>query len=120
MPEPSGGSTATPTAVRELRFPSRPAEAPRRVENLPYIYLGPLFKGRDVTLAELKQRLQNGGCQAIHGLGGVGKTRLAIEYAWRYAGDYTALLFASARSAFDLRMNLAGFCDPLVLDLPER
>jgi hypothetical protein len=53
-------------------------------------------------------------------LGGVGKTRLAIEHAWRQAGDYTALLFASARSAADLRTNLAGFCDPLVLDLPEQ
>jgi tetratricopeptide (TPR) repeat protein len=106
--------------VRELRFPARNAEAPRRVSNLPYNSLGPLFKGRDAALPELKQRLQSGSCQAIHGLGGVGKTRLAIEYAWRHAGNYTALLFASARSAVDLRTNLAGFCDPLVLNLPEQ
>jgi hypothetical protein len=53
-------------------------------------------------------------------LGGVGKTRLALEYAWRQAGDYTALFFASARSAVDLRTHLASFCDPLVLDLPEQ
>jgi hypothetical protein len=29
-------------------------------------------------------------------------------------------LFASASSAVDLRTHLAGFCDPLVLDLPEQ
>jgi hypothetical protein len=106
--------------VRELRLPARRAEAPRRVTNLPYTSLGPLFKGRDAALAQLRQRLASGPCQAIHGLGGVGKTRLAIEHAWRQAGDYTALLFASARSAADLRTNLAGFCDPLVLNLPEQ
>jgi hypothetical protein len=53
-------------------------------------------------------------------LGGVGKTRLAIEYAWRHAGDYTALLYASAPSAVDLRTNLAAFCEPVVLDLPKQ
>jgi hypothetical protein len=59
-----------------------PPGAPgRRAANLPYASLGPLFKGRDAALAELKQRLQSGVRQAIHGLGGVGKTRLAIEYA---------------------------------------
>src|SRR5271166_5891538 len=92
--------------IRELRFPDRSAEAPRRVVNLPYNSLGPLFKGRDAALVELGQRLIAGegravgltARQAIHGLGGVGKTRLAIEYAWRHAGDYTALLFISARS----------------------
>src|SRR6516225_2129146 len=37
--------------VRELRFPERSAEAPRRVSNLPYNSLGPLFNGRDAVLA---------------------------------------------------------------------
>ena len=97
--------------IRELRFPARDAKAPRRVINLPYNSLGPLFKGRDVALAELRQRLMAGGgravgltaSQAIHGLGGVGKTRLAIEYAWRQASDYEYALFVSARSPADLR-----------------
>ena len=105
--------------IRELRLPTRSAAGPRRVMNLPDS-IGLLFKGRDSALADLRQRLRGGACQAIHGLGGVGKTRLAIEYAWRHAGDYAALLFASARSWVDLRTHLAGFCDPLVLNLPER
>jgi hypothetical protein len=88
------------------------------VLNLPYNSLGPLFKGRDAALVDLRRRLRSGLCQAIHGLGGVGKTRLAIEYAWRHASDYTALLFVSTRSPVDLRVNLAGLCNPLVLNLP--
>jgi pimeloyl-ACP methyl ester carboxylesterase len=43
--------------------------------------------------------------KAVHGLGGVGKTRLAVEYAWRHAADYTALLFVGAGSPADLRRN---------------
>ncbi|MFL6233993.1 MAG: tetratricopeptide repeat protein, partial [Thermoanaerobaculia bacterium] len=58
--------------------------------------------------------------KAVHGLGGVGKTRLAVEYAWRYAADYTALLFVGAGSPADLRRNLAALCDRNVLDLPEQ
>ena len=81
--------------VRELELPARNAEAPPRVVNLPYNSLGPLFKGRDAALADLRRRLRSGPCQAIHGLGGVGKTRLAIEYAWRHASNYTALLFVN-------------------------
>ena len=104
--------------VRELELPAR--RASRRVANLPYLSLGPLFKGRDAALADLRRRLRSGPCQAIHGLGGVGKTRLVIEYAWRHAVDYTALLFVSARTPIDLRANLAELCNPLVLNLPER
>jgi hypothetical protein len=54
-------------------------------------------------------------------LAGVGKTRLAIEYAWRQAGDYeNAMLFVSARSLADFRSNLAALCNAEVLNLPER
>ena len=44
----------------------------------------------------------------MHGLGGVGKTRAAIEYAWRHVDDYSALLFVSAPSVAELRANLAN------------
>ena len=59
--------------------------------------------------------------QAIHGLGGVGKTRLAIECAWRHASGYeNALFFVSAGSPADFRSNLAALCNAEILNLPER
>ncbi|MGH8585350.1 MAG: tetratricopeptide repeat protein, partial [Gammaproteobacteria bacterium] len=49
----------------------------------------------------------------------MGKTRLAVEYAWRHDADYSALLFVVADSPENLRRNLAALVRPLVLDLPE-
>lgn len=60
-----------------------------KTTNLPYTSLGTLFKGRDEFLAELRQHLTAEGPvvikgkRTIHGMGGVGKTRAAIEYAWK-------------------------------------
>ena len=58
--------------------------------------------------------------KAVHGLGGVGKTRLAVEYAWCHAAEYSALLFVGAESPADLRRNLAALCERNVLDLSEQ
>ncbi len=52
----------------------------------------------------------------LNGLGGVGKTRLVVEYAWQHVDDYTALLFVVADSAEALQHNLAALCRPLVLE----
>ena len=45
---------------------------------------------------------------AVHGLGGIGKRRAAVEYALRHGDDYTALLFVSAPTPAELRANLAN------------
>src|SRR5437868_2949584 len=57
--------------------------------------------------------------QAISGLGGIGKTRLALEYAWSHESEFTALLFVSAYSPVELETSLARLSGPDVLALSE-
>ena len=96
-----------------------------RPSNLPYTSLGTLFKGRDAFLTALHERLIGHGNtlfkgHAIHGLGGVGKTRAALEYAWRYQSHYTARLFVSADSPETLDTMLAALCQTDILNLPAK
>ena len=99
----------------------------KRVINLPYPSLNELFKGREQMLADLHTRLSSAPAnaasaivgKALHGLGGVGKTRLAVEYAWRHLDDYAALLLVDADDPETLQRNLAALCAPALLDLPE-
>ncbi len=99
-----------------------PARQPR---NLPFASLGSLFVGREAALDDLRAALTADkgvavAGRALHGLGGVGKTRLAIEYAWRHAHDHSALLFVRAEDAAALSANLAALAGAEVLDLPEK
>ena len=32
----------------------------------------------------------------VHGLSGVGKTQIAVEYAWKHLGDYDAVLWVES------------------------
>ncbi len=95
---------------------------------LPYLSMGTLFKGRESFLDQIRASLQrgvNGSAtaitgKAVHGLGGVGKTRLAVEYAWQSVDEFSAVLFLPADSPESLRQNLAQLTGPLVLNLPEQ
>jgi tetratricopeptide (TPR) repeat protein len=90
--------------------------------NLPFASLGGLFAGRDEDLAELHTALlgAKGAPVALCGLGGLGKTRLAIEYAWSREAVYSALLFVSASDGAALNAGLAGLTAFEILDLPEK
>jgi tetratricopeptide (TPR) repeat protein len=56
----------------------------------------PHFTGRDGELAELAQGLARAGTVTVHGMGGVGKTALAAEYAYVHRTEYDVAWWVAA------------------------
>ena len=88
----------TERSLRELAA-NRPGPRERmlRVWNIPARNSG--FTGRDGLLAAVRERLVTGDTavvQAFQGMGGVGKTQLAIEYAHRFADGYDLAWWVNA------------------------
>jgi TIR domain/Tetratricopeptide repeat len=70
------------------------------------------FTGRDAMLVQLRDGLQGSGrsvVHALHGAGGVGKSQLATEYAWRFANDYEAVWWINAEQAERIAEQYAAF-----------
>ena len=87
------------------------------------------FTGRDSLLVAVRERLLSGDravVQALHGMGGVGKTQLAAEYAHRFAGDYDIIWWINAdqpgliaESAAILHARVPGLNDANISQLAE-
>lgn len=81
------------------------------------------FTGRTELLRQLREMLLNPSRSAVlvpralYGLGGVGKSQLAIEYAYRYSYDYDLIWWIPAEEPTDVRRSLVQLATEL--KLPE-
>jgi tetratricopeptide (TPR) repeat protein len=84
----------------------------------------PYFTGRDEILEALHTQLRRNQAialtqpSALCGLGGVGKTQIALEYAYRHALDYSAVFWIGADTVESIISSLLHVAS--VLRLPER
>ena len=115
---------ACPTLTLKSSAPSTAPAIPQpRPCHLPYSTLGELFIGRETFLADLHARFlaarQAGRWpnQAVWGLGGLGKTQLAVEYALQHRDEYTAVLLVNGDTPESLRSGLAQVAGVLVSGL---
>jgi hypothetical protein len=97
------------------------APYPVPVHNLPLPSAN--FVGRQDELEELARRLAESGRtaitqprRAITGLGGIGKTQLALRYAYTHLADYDLIRWLRAEEPASLATGYTGLAAPLGLD----
>ncbi|MCP4675924.1 MAG: tetratricopeptide repeat protein [Deltaproteobacteria bacterium] len=105
--------------------------SPSRAYNLPPFPRNQDFVGREAELEALYDQLAPGRQDAkgrpvvltqpkkssVTGLGGMGKTQLALEYAYRHLTDYRGILWVDAEGE-DITAGMAKLGETLGLDLP--
>ena len=102
--------------------PGKPEDEPAWL--VPY-GRNPYFTGREEVLTTLHQQLHEGRTaaisqtQAISGLGGIGKTQTAVEYAYRYCDDYRHVFWIRADTQLELTNSYVAIAQALNLPLKD-
>ncbi len=97
------------TGTRVSTFPA--------IWNIPYPR-NAVFTGRNELLERLAIGFKTGQVQAISGLGGTGKTQIAIEYAYRHGQEYECIFWLRAATHDQWMSDVIVIAD--LIQLPER
>jgi cellulose biosynthesis protein BcsQ len=103
-----------------------PGDGPRFPGTRPGIWnvrlRNPAFTGRSVILENLRDQLRGGSPAVVlptpttlYGLGGVGKTQVALEYAHRFMADYDLVWWVEAEQSDQVMLSLAELAGKLQL-----
>ncbi|MFN6479868.1 tetratricopeptide repeat protein [Nostoc sp. DedQUE07] len=125
MPEDSGkfadkvGAFAAPGS--QVNIGTQIIEGQKQLTPTKYIpYRGSLhFVGRETELTILHEDLQRGYYVALAGMGGVGKTELATQYARRYEQDYGGIAWFNDRETNLAAEVLEFFQLQFGLEIPQ-
>jgi len=91
----------------------------QRFEQLPFPP-NPYFTGREKVLREMLETLHFHRAVAVSGVGGVGKTQTAMQFAYQHQHEYQAILWCQADSADNLTLSMAGLASVLELPLQQK
>ena len=79
------------------------------------------FVARQEELAEIRKTLNSDDSRqtaVLHGLGGIGKTQLAVAYAKRYKADYSAIFWLNSKDEDSLRQSFARVARRILKEHP--
>ncbi|KIN06814.1 hypothetical protein OIDMADRAFT_173997 [Oidiodendron maius Zn] len=80
------------------------------------------FVAREQELLKMHELLQDyssRSCVVLHGLGGIGKTQLAIVYAKRYKEKYTAIFWLNANNENSLKLSFQDIAQQVLRSQPS-
>jgi hypothetical protein len=80
------------------------------------------FVAREKELSKMYELLQghnSRSCVVLHGLGGIGKTQLAIIYARRHIEKYTAIFWLNANDKDSLKLSFRDIAQQVLRHCPS-
>ena len=80
------------------------------------------FVAREKELSKMHELLHGHSSRSavvLHGLGGIGKTQLAIEYVRRHKEKYTAIFWLNANDEDSLRLSFRGIAQQVLKHHPS-
>lgn len=118
-PTTGGAGVSSSTVVEPTGSDGAPTRAPVVWGNVPP--RNPNFTGRETLMAQLHEGIRAGTTavlpHALHGMGGVGKSQLAVEYVYRHQNDFQLIWWIPAERPPQIENALVELAQRLQLSV---
>ncbi|KAI1858502.1 uncharacterized protein JN550_012635 [Neoarthrinium moseri] len=80
------------------------------------------FVARESEIAKMRRTLESDGSRRVvilHGLGGIGKTQLAVAYTKKYRGEYSAVFWLNIKDEASVQQSFAKVARQILRQHPD-